>query len=304
MRSLVFILALPALAPSALLAETGASRIDEVVVTAMRRPVRLDSLAFSVETVDAEAVAARNLLTDSVGDAVGVALQQTTPGQGAAIVRGQRGSSVLHLVDGFRLNNAIFRSAPTQYLALVPTGSVERIETIKGTPASLYGSDAVGGVVQVISRRPRFDSEQTSLRGELRGAADTAESMLRLGATLDAGNKKYFSSFSGDWLDVGNRSIGGGTTIAPSGYESRSARALVGWRPDEATTWSIDVQHLEQPETPRIDELVPGFGQTEPSSSEFFLPAEPAQFRPRTVRKFSRAVRCNVDRQRRLAAHR
>ena len=52
----------------------------------------------------------------------GVFLQQTTPGQGAAIIRGLKGSEVLHLVDGFRLNNAIFRNAPTQYLALVAPG--------------------------------------------------------------------------------------------------------------------------------------------------------------------------------------
>ena len=269
MRHLVLTLALPALAPAAAFAEPGAEGIDEVVVTAMRRPVRADSLAFSIGTVAADDVEARKLLTDAIDAVAGVALQQTTPGQGAAIVRGQRGSAVLHLVDGFRLNNAIFRSAPTQYLALIPTGSVERVEVLKGTPASLYGSDAIGGVVQVISKRPRFDADDTKLRGELRAAADTAESMLRLGATLDAGNSRLFSSFSADWLDVGNRTVGGGTTFAPTGYESRSGRALLGWHPDGATTWSIDVQHLEQPETPRIDELVAGFGQTEPSSSEF-----------------------------------
>ena len=69
---------------------------------------------------------------------VGVYLQQTTPGQGAAIIRGLKGSSILHLVDGIRVNNAIFRSAPTQYFALVPTSAVERIEVLRGTPASLY----------------------------------------------------------------------------------------------------------------------------------------------------------------------
>ncbi|MDX1508329.1 MAG: TonB-dependent receptor, partial [Woeseiaceae bacterium] len=271
MRLLITILALAALAPAAALAEDGVEGIDEIVVTAMRRPVRADSLAFSIGTVEADAVAFKPLLTDAIDNVVGVALQQTTPGQGAAIVRGQRGSAVLHLVDGFRLNNAIFRSAPTQYLALVPSGSVERVEVLKGTPASLYGSDAVGGVIQVVTRRPQFDSDATQVRGEVRAAGNSAESMRRLGATVDAGNSSVFSSFSADWLDMGDRRVGGGATIAPTGYESGSGRALFGWRPDDATTWSIDLQYLEQPETPRIDELVPGFGQTEPSSSEFLF---------------------------------
>ena len=97
-----------------------ADEIDEIVVTAVRRAVAEDQLSISLDTVERDQVARNVLLTDALRDAPGVFLQQTTPGQGAAIIRGLKGSSVLHLVDGMRLNNAIFRSAPTQYLALVP----------------------------------------------------------------------------------------------------------------------------------------------------------------------------------------
>ena len=54
---------------------------------------------------------------------VGVFLQQTTPGQGAAIVRGLKGSSILHLVDGMRLNNAIF---PQRSDTVLRAGAGER----------------------------------------------------------------------------------------------------------------------------------------------------------------------------------
>ena len=130
--------------------------LDEVLVTATRRTASTVDISSALTLVNSEAVREQKLLTDALADNVGVFLQQTTPGQGAAIIRGLRGSSILHLVDGMRLNNAIFRSAPTQYFALVPTSAVERVEVIRGTPASLYGSDAVGGVVQVVTRSSAF----------------------------------------------------------------------------------------------------------------------------------------------------
>ncbi|MDJ0907424.1 MAG: TonB-dependent receptor [Woeseiaceae bacterium] len=248
-----------------------AEPIDEVVVTAVRRAVAEDQLSVALGTVGREDVSAEMLVTDALANAAGVFLQQTTPGQGAAIVRGQKGSAVLHLVDGMRLNNAIFRSAPTQYFALVPTSAVERAEVLRGTPASLYGSDAIGGVVQIVTRKPEFETAGNQVRGELSVRANTAEEARVIGGTFDAGNRHLATSFGAEYADVGDRRIGGGDTVRPSGFTARSARLIVAARPDDSTSWSIDLQHAEQPRTPRTDELVPGFGETEPASSEFFF---------------------------------
>ena len=248
-----------------------AEEIEEILVTAVRRAVVEEQLSVALDTLDAEEVRQSVLLTDALADAAGVHLQQTTPGQGAAVVRGQKGSAVLHLVDGMRLNNAIFRSAPTQYFALVPTVAVERIEILRGTPASLYGSDAIGGVLQVITRRPSFESTSVSSRGEVFASANTAERSRVLGGTLDVGTNRLATSLSVELADIGDRRIGGGDRIKPSGYESRAARWLVAGTPAADKSWSLDLQFLEQPDTPRVDELVAGFGQVEPSSSEFFF---------------------------------
>jgi hypothetical protein len=56
-----------------------------------------------------EEIRGAKIITDALAAQPGVFLQQTTPGQGAAIIRGLKGSEVLHIVDGMRLNNAIFR---------------------------------------------------------------------------------------------------------------------------------------------------------------------------------------------------
>lgn len=260
---------------SDVVAEISSVEIDEVVVTATRRPVSIDDISSAVSVISRDEVLDAKLVTDALASQIGVYLQQTTPGQGAAIIRGLKGSAILHLVDGTPLSNAIFRSAPTPYLALVPTTAVERIEVIRGTPASLYGSQAVGGVVQVVSRVPRFESTETQYRRDITVSFDSAELQQTAKATIDVGNSQLAASLSAEYLSTGNRRIGGGMRIAPSAYASKAARILINATPNEDQSWLFDLHMLEQASTPRVDELVPGFGQSEPSSSEFFF--EPSQ---------------------------
>lgn len=243
--------------------------VEEIQVTATRRPVDVSSVSAALTIVTAEEIGAGKLVTDALAAEPGVFLQQTTPGQGAAIVRGLKGSEVLHLVDGMRLNNAIFRNAPTQYMALIAPGTLERIEVVRGAPASLYGSDAVGGVVQAISRVPAFDTAGS--RKEAYLAFDTGDLAKILRASLDIGDENLAVLASGEYLSTGNRRTGAGERIGPTGYDSKGGRVAVSYTPGDDRSWLFDLQFANQPMTPRIDELVPGFGQTEPSSSEFFF---------------------------------
>lgn len=246
-------------------------RLDEITVIATRRPADATEVSAAVSSVSGREVAVRKLTTDALAAATGVSVQQTTPGQGAAIIRGLKGSSILHLVDGMRLSNAIFRSAPTPYFALVPVTATERLEVVRGTPASLYGSEAVGGVVQAVSRLPRFDSDEPDTRGDVAVSLDSAELMQAIRGSVDMGTQRLAASLSAEHLQTGNRRVGGGERIAPSGFESNAVRAVVRGEPDDTRSWYVDMHYLEQPATPRVDELVPGFGQTEPSSSEFLF---------------------------------
>ena len=89
--------------------------------------------------------------------------------------------------------------------------------------------------------------------------------------TLDAGNRDLATSLSAEYMETGDRRTGSGERIAPSGYESRALRWALAGKLSDDRSWLFDVHFLEQPDTPRIDELVPGFGQTEPSSSEYLF---------------------------------
>jgi len=251
----------------------GDSPIEEIQVTATRRATATGDTSVPVEIIQSDEIAGASLLTDSLVMKPGVFVQQTTPGQGAPIVRGLKGSEVLHLVDGMRLNNAIFRNAPTQYFSLISPGTLERVEVVRGASTSLYGSDAVGGVVQAISRIPAFD--RPGIRREAFVAFDTADLSRTFRAAVDFGDDKVAALVSGEYHQSGNRQTGSGSRIGPTGYSSKGARAAIALTPSDDRRWLFDLQAAMQPMTPRIDELVPGFGQTEPSSDEFsFAPNE------------------------------
>lgn len=249
--------------------------VEEIQVTATRRPVERRNVSAALSIISSDEIRGVKLTTDALAAQTGVYLQQTTPGQGAAIIRGLKGSEILHVVDGLRLNNAIFRNAPTQYVALVSPAWVDRIEVLRGAPASLYGSDAVGGVVQVLSRMPNFEGAETEYRGSVSARYDTAEIGRAVHASFDAGNQRLAGLVSMDYLEAGNRRTGSGERVGPTAYKSKGARIAVSSTADDRQAWLFDFQYAKQPATPRIDELIPGFGQAEPSASEFwFAPNE------------------------------
>ena len=214
-------------------------------MTATRRPAAELEVSAALTVVTSEDISREKLTTDALASQPGVYLQQTTPGQGAAIVRGLKGSEVLHLVDGMRLNNAIFRNAPTQYLALVAPGTLDRIEIVRGAPASLYGSDAVGGVVQVLSRIPALDAAGS--RGEAQLAMDTADLARSLRGAWEFGNETAAALVSGEYLETGSRRTGSGSRIGVGGYESKGGRVALSLTPDDSSSWLFDFQIARQP---------------------------------------------------------
>ncbi|MDX1569211.1 MAG: TonB-dependent receptor [Xanthomonadales bacterium] len=242
--------------------------LEVVQVTASRTERSTFDTAEAVSVMDRQAIGLETpqIAIDAMRGIPGVFVQQTTPGQGIPIVRGLKGSEILHLVDGIRLNNSFFRNAPNQYIALVDVNNIDRIEALRGPASTLYGADAMGGTIQFLTRKPQFGATETALDG----FASSADQGFGVSLAHEQGGDRLAWRIQGSYLDIGDRETGSGE-ISPTGYEARSLNGSIRWLAGETGEWRLDLQHLEQPSTPRVDELVPGFGQAEPDSAEFFF---------------------------------
>jgi len=123
-------------------------------------------------------------------EAPGVFMQKTNHGGGSPYIRGMMGPQLLITVDGMRLNNSTFRSGPNQYLNLVDPLSLERIEVLRGPGSVLYGSDAMGGVINLLTEGTRETSGPFS--GEIFSRYESADQGKVIhGATgIDLGSLK------------------------------------------------------------------------------------------------------------------
>lgn len=134
--------------------------LPPVIVTATLSDEELLEVPYTVSRVDAQRI--QELMPQSLSGALvntpGVMLQQTAHGQGSPFIRGFTGFRNLALIDGIRLNNSVFRDGPNQYWGTIDAMSLQSIEVVKGQGSVLFGSDAVGGVVNAFTKGPVYRS--------------------------------------------------------------------------------------------------------------------------------------------------
>ena len=93
-----------------------------------------------------------------------VLVQQSQQGGGSPILRGFEANRVLLVVDGVRMNNAIYRSGHLQNAITVDPNILERTDVLLGPNSILFGSDAMGGVIHFHTRTPRVGREMVSTK--------------------------------------------------------------------------------------------------------------------------------------------
>lgn len=141
--------------------------LPELVVTANRTTEETKDVPYTTEILDSSALlqnATRNL-PQAFLDTPGVLVQQTTPGHGSPYIRGFTGRQNLLLQDGIRLNNSTWRGGPVQYWNTLDAQAVSSIELIKSQGSVLFGSDAIGGTVNVLSKSSGFRDEDGFFSG-------------------------------------------------------------------------------------------------------------------------------------------
>ncbi len=173
--------------------------LPDLVVTPTGQEVSVSRIGHSVTTITAVDIEANGwrVLAEALRTVPGLHINQSgAPGSTVGLVmRGSRSSQVLVLMDGIRLNDP---SGPTREaeIAAIDLANVERIEVLRGPQSGLYGSDAIAGVINVITRKsPEGLSGFMSAEGGSYGTWRTAAELRSGTETLSAGaSVSYLSS--------------------------------------------------------------------------------------------------------------
>jgi iron complex outermembrane receptor protein len=169
----------------------GPQHIDTVRVVARTDPTVVSATrSFEVVTREELARHASRSLADVLGLALGVDAQPRSPAQADLALRGSTFNQVVILVDGVRVSDV--QSGHYALDLAVPVAMIERIEILRGTGSAMYGSDAIGGVVNIITRADSSFGELATRVGSFGGAvgqgaigAAVGRTLLRLGADVD-----------------------------------------------------------------------------------------------------------------------
>ena len=102
-----------------------------------------------------------------------VHLQMSQQGGISPVLRGFEANRVLLVVDGVRMNNAIYRAGHLQNASTVDPFAVAQTQVIMGPSSVLYGSDALGGVVHFVTQRPQFHAPGLKVQGKVVGQGST-----------------------------------------------------------------------------------------------------------------------------------
>jgi len=188
---------------------------------------------------------------------VGVLVQRTARGQASPFVRGLTGQQVLILIDGVRLNNSTFRAGANQYFNTIDPGQVQRIEVLRGSQSVLYGSDAIGGAINVLTRGP------DAYRGDYSGGSFTEYFSTADYGSYSRMNVEGWGNLTGvfagaSYLNVNDLDTGGELGRQPfTSYDQYAGDVKVNHLLDDETMLTLALSHFEQENVPRSDRFPP-----------------------------------------------
>lgn len=186
-------------------------KIDEVIISANKWEQNKSEIPFDILSISAKEMSFANPQTtaDMLAASGQVFVQKSQLGGGSPMIRGFGANSVLLVVDGVRMNNAIFRGGNLQNVLGIDPNSLESSEVIFGPGAVIYGSDALGGVMDFHTINPQFSSDdQTQLSGHSLVRYSTANREKTMNVLIGIGKKNFSYLGSASYSDFDNLKTG------------------------------------------------------------------------------------------------
>ncbi len=260
--------------------------LEQIVVSANRWEQDSREVPVRITAVSAKEIALQNPETtaDLIGLSGEASIQKSQLGGGSPIIRGFAANRVVLVVDGVRMNNAIYRSGNLQNIISIDPQSVENAEIVFGPGSVVYGSDAIGGVMDFHTLNPGFAAEGTPKL--FKGSA-----FIRYGSAgeektghldFNIGGRKWAFLTSASFSDFGDLRMGahgpedylrpeyaaylnGKDTIlqngnplvqVPSGYQQINLLQKIRWKPAAAWELNYGFHYSTTTDVPRYDRLI------------------------------------------------
>jgi len=174
--------------------EYSAEDIEEVVLTVSRSKEDRSRIAEHVEVIGLNKIQelAPQTSADLLALTPGVKVQKSQFGGGSPVLRGMEANRVLLVIDGVRMNNAIYRKGHIQNSITVSPNLLARTEVLFGPSSIIYGSDALGGVIHYYTKKPLLNEEKT-FNSSLFSRYSTVNQELTASYTGEYSTKKWAS---------------------------------------------------------------------------------------------------------------
>ena len=262
--------------------------LEEVIIYTNKFAERKKNIVQKIDVISAQRIAQMN--SQNTGDLLmgsgNVFVQKSQQGGSSPVVRGFEASRVLLVVDGIRMNNAIYRAGHLQNVITVDQNMLERVEVLYGPASTLYGSDALGGIVHMRTKMPTLStSERLLWTGSAFARYSSANHEKTGHVDLSVGSKKLawlqsynFSDFDDmrmgdnypeDYPNFGRRSQyietrDGVDKIVTnpddriqrfSGYKQWDITQKLLYKPSAKVSHALNLQYSNSTDVPRYDRL-------------------------------------------------
>lgn len=267
--------------------DTTSNKLNEVKVEALRYKNSIKN-SQHIQTIDKKEIEFGNYQTtaDMLSNTGSLFVQKSQQGGGSPVIRGLESSRILLLVDGVRMNNLIYRGGHLQNVITVDENMLEKADILFGAASTPYGSDAMGGAINLVTKRAKLFNETNkkfsanvntrygSVNKEKSGYFDFSfhgEKFASLTAVSynDFGDLKMGTKPNGNYDYFGLRPQYVSTTNnvdtivdnpdpytqVYSGYKQYNAMQKFVYAPNEKTSHSLNLQYSTTNDIPRYDRL-------------------------------------------------
>ena len=138
------------------------AQLDEIVLSVFKKSEKTNRIAEQIAVVSLKEIQKISPQTsaDLLATIPGIKVQKSQFGGGSPVIRGMESNRVLLVVDGVRMNNAIYRKGHLQSSISVAPNMLDKTEVVFGPSSVLYGSDALGGVIHYYTKTPKLSAEE------------------------------------------------------------------------------------------------------------------------------------------------